>query len=52
MEKLVLVPYVKYQRMLEMSHNTAAENDAQVPTTMMVGNLKKKKTKRGQWTIL
>ena len=45
MEKLVLVPYDKYQRMLEMSHKTAAENDAQVPTTMMVGNLKKKKPK-------
>ena len=45
MEKLVLVPYVKYQRLLETSHKTPAESVGHVPTTTMVKNHSKKKPK-------
>ena len=41
----MLVPYAKYQRLLEMSHKTPAESVDRVPTTTMVKNHSKKKPK-------
>ena len=41
----MLVPYAKYQRLLEMSHKTSAESVGHVPTTTMVKNHSKKNPK-------
>ena len=43
MEKLVLVPYVKYQRMLDMSHKKPISSVSQLPRTTMTDNGSKKK---------
>ena len=43
MEKLVLVPYVKYQRMLDMSHKKPISSASQLPRTTMTDNGSKKK---------
>ena len=45
MEKLVLVPYVKYQRMLDMSHKKPISSVSQLPRTTMTNNGSKKKPK-------
>ena len=41
----MLVPYAKYQRLLEMSHKTPVESVDRVLTTTMVKNHSKKKPK-------
>ena len=41
----MLVPYAKYQRLLEMSQKTSAESVDRVPITTMVKNHSKKKPK-------
>ena len=41
----MLVPYVKYQRLLETSHKTPADSVGHVTTTTMVKNHSKKKPK-------
>ena len=43
MEKLVLVPYVKYQRMLDMSHQKPISSVSQLPRPTMTDNGSKKK---------
>ena len=41
----MLVPYAKFQRLLEMSYKTPVESIDRVPTTAMVKNHSKKKPK-------
>ena len=45
MEKLVLVPYVKYQRMLEMTHHPKTSEDSGTSDANISPTLKKKKKK-------
>ena len=45
MEKLVLVPYVKYQRMLEMKHHPKTSGDSGT-SDANISPTPKKKTKR------
>ena len=43
MEKLMLVPYVKYQRMPDMSHKKPISSVSQLPRTTVTDNGSKKK---------